>query len=88
MWLHDEASPFIRSVQRMLDGRISDTLEGRALSHALDKVRERDKICKTSQVDIFSSSWGPNDDGETVEGPGRLASLALEKGVREGRGGR
>jgi len=61
---------------RMLDGRISDTLEGRALSHALDKV------------DIFSSSWGPNDDGETVEGPGRLASLALEKGVREGRGGR
>ena len=73
----------------MLDGRISDTLEGRALSHALDKVREGGlKICKTSQVDIFSSSWGPNDDGETVEGPGRLASLALEKGVREGRGGR
>ena len=72
----------------MLDGRISDTLEGRALSHALDQVRLKDKIDKIFQVDIFSSSWGPNDDGETVEGPGRLASLALQKGVREGRGGR
>ena len=61
---------------RMLDGRISDTLEGLALSFALDKV------------DIFSSSWGPNDDGATVEGPGRLAALALRKGVEEGRGGR
>ena len=72
----------------MLDGRISDTLEGRALSHALDQVGEKDKIDKTFKVDIFSSSWGPNDDGETVEGPGRLASLALQKGVREGRAGR
>ena len=32
---------------RMLDGEISDTIEGLALSHALDKVH------------IFSSSWGP-----------------------------
>jgi hypothetical protein len=39
---------------RMLDGRISDTLEGRALSFALHSV------------DIFSSSWGPSDDGATV----------------------
>lgn len=60
---------------RMLDGKISDTIEGLALSFALDKV------------DIFSSSWGPNDDGSTVEGPGKLASEALEKGVRTGRGG-
>ena len=29
----------VKYLQRMLDGRISDTLEGRALSHALDKVR-------------------------------------------------
>ena len=61
---------------RMLDGTISDQLEARALSFALD------------QVDIFSSSWGPSDDGETVEGPGRLAAAALEKGAREGRAGR
>ena len=40
------------------------------------------------KVDIFSSSWGPNDDGATVEGPGRLATKALERGIREGRGGK
>lgn len=28
-------------------------------------------------VDIYSASWGPNDDGKTVEGPGRLAQKAL-----------
>ncbi|XP_023333546.1 neuroendocrine convertase 1 isoform X2 [Eurytemora carolleeae] len=61
---------------RLLDGKISDELEGKALSWALDKV------------DIFSSSWGPNDDGATVEGPGRLATKALERGIREGRGGK
>ena len=48
---------------RVLDGKISDELEGRALSWALDKV------------DIYSSSWGPDDDGKTVEGPGREATL-------------
>ena len=31
----------VKYLQRMLDGRISDTLEGRALSHALDKVRRQ-----------------------------------------------
>jgi len=61
---------------RMLDGKISDTMEGLALSYALDKV------------DIFSSSWGPSDDGATVEGPGRLASEALKKGTDEGRFGK
>ena len=48
---------------RVLDGKISDELEGRALSWALDKV------------DIYSSSWGPDDDGKTVEGPGSIFLL-------------
>ena len=61
---------------RILDGKISDELEGKALSWALDKV------------DIFSSSWGPNDDGATVEGPGRMALKGLEMGVGKGRGGK
>ena len=46
---------------------------GMALSYALDKV------------DIVSSSWGPSDDGATVEGPGKLASEALFKGATQGR---
>ena len=32
-------------------------------------------------MDIFSASWGPNDDGKTVEGPGRMALTALVNGV-------
>uniref|UniRef100_A0A8C2PT04 Neuroendocrine convertase 1 n=1 Tax=Cyprinus carpio TaxID=7962 RepID=A0A8C2PT04_CYPCA len=39
-------------------------------------------------VDIYSASWGPNDDGKTVEGPGRLAQKAFEYGIQKGRGGK
>ena len=35
--------------------------------------------------DIFSMSWGPSDDGTQIDGPGRLASLALEDGITKGR---
>jgi furin len=31
-------------------------------------------------------SWGPDDDGKTVDGPGRLASRAFFQGVSDGRG--
>ena len=34
-----------------------------------------------SQMDIFSNSWGPVDNGALVEHPGALASKALEIGV-------
>ena len=61
---------------RMLDGVITDRLEMEALTTGLDLV------------DIYSSSWGPSDDGETVEGPGRLASMGILKGVKEGRQGK
>ncbi|CAF4828773.1 unnamed protein product [Pieris macdunnoughi] len=61
---------------RMLDGRITDRVEGEALGFAWDKV------------DIYSASWGPNDDGKTVEGPGKLALEAFKRGVERGRGGK
>lgn len=32
-------------------------------------------------VDIYSASWGPTDDGVTVDGPGRLAQEALRRGI-------
>ena len=51
-----------------------------------------------SSVDIFkvmyyllspvSSSWGPNDDGKTVDGPGKLASRAFQQGIYRGRDGK
>jgi len=39
-------------------------------------------------IAIFSSSWGPNDDGKTVERPGVLAHRAILKGISTGRGGK
>nr|CAD7435669.1 unnamed protein product [Timema monikensis] len=56
---------------RLLDGFVNDRVEGTALGYAHDKV------------DIYSASWGPNDDGKTVEGPGTLALEAIERGVKE-----
>jgi len=55
----------------MLDGVVTDSLEAKALSFNLH------------HIDVFSASWGPSDDGTTLERPGRLASAAFEKGIRE-----
>ncbi|KAL1490904.1 hypothetical protein ABEB36_011579 [Hypothenemus hampei] len=61
---------------RMLDGLVTDRIEGTALGYAQD------------MVDIYSASWGPNDDGKTVDGPGRLAMEAMERGIKKGRNGK
>ncbi|XP_038074037.1 neuroendocrine convertase 1-like [Patiria miniata] len=61
---------------RMLEGKVTDAVEGASLSHALD------------HIDIFSVSWGPTDDGETTDGPGPLSSKALEAGIKLGRNGK
>ena len=42
----------------------------------------------TDHVDIYSSSWGPNDDGKTVDGPGKLATRAFKNGITRGRDGK
>ena len=55
----------------MLDGVVSDRVEASSLIYALD------------QVDIYSASWGPTDDGKTVEGPGRLTRQSLHRGVTQ-----
>jgi subtilisin family serine protease len=38
--------------------------------------------------DIYSNSWGPNDDGRRLEKPGRLTLRAMEEAVTNGRGGK
>lgn len=55
----------------MLDGRVTDHLEASAIAF------------NHTYVDVYSASWGPNDDGKTVEGPGPLAMKAFEKGITE-----
>jgi subtilisin-like proprotein convertase family protein/subtilisin family serine protease len=42
---------------------------------------------KNDFIHIKSNSWGPFDDARRLEGPGPLATAALENGVKEGRGG-
>ncbi|XP_067169162.1 proprotein convertase subtilisin/kexin type 4 [Apteryx mantelli] len=60
---------------RMLDGLITDIVEAQSLSF------------HPQHIHIYSASWGPEDDGKTVNGPGVLAMEAFYKGVTNGRGG-
>ncbi|XP_037816406.1 furin-like protease 1 isoform X2 [Lucilia sericata] len=61
---------------RMLDGDVTDAVEARSLS------------LNPQHIDIYSASWGPDDDGKTVDGPGELASRAFIEGVTKGRNGK
>ncbi|KAI5651344.1 subtilase family domain-containing protein [Phthorimaea operculella] len=61
---------------RMLDGLVNDAVEAKALAF------------NTHHIDIYSASWGPEDDGKTVDGPGPLARRAFINGVTNGRGGK
>lgn len=38
-------------------------------------------------IDIYSASWGPTDDGKTVDGPRNATMRAIVRGVNEGRRG-
>lgn len=38
--------------------------------------------------DIYSCSWGPPDDGQSMEGPGVLIRKAMVNGVQKGRAGK
>uniref|UniRef100_A0A674HQF0 Neuroendocrine convertase 2 n=1 Tax=Taeniopygia guttata TaxID=59729 RepID=A0A674HQF0_TAEGU len=39
-------------------------------------------------IDIYSASWGPTDNGKTVDGPRELTLQAMADGVNKGRGGK
>ena len=66
----------------MLDGSVTDVVEGHSLAF------------RQNHIDIYSSSWGPDDDGRTLDGPGPLAKRAFKMGVetvrqgKRGKGGR
>merc|ERR1719266_3208575 len=61
---------------RMLDGIVNDAVEARAIG------------LNPNHIDIYSASWGPEDDGKTVDGPGPLARKAFVNGITRGRNGR
>ncbi|XP_029937935.1 proprotein convertase subtilisin/kexin type 6 [Myripristis murdjan] len=60
---------------RMLDGDVTDIVEAKSLG------------IRPDYIDIYSASWGPKDDGKTVDGPGLLAKQAFEFGIKKGRKG-
>lgn len=51
--------------------KASDADEARALSYALN------------HIDIYSNSWGPNDLGFAVAGPGFYTQRVLQDGVEK-----
>jgi len=61
---------------RMLSGPVTDATEAASLNYAKE------------MVDIYSNSWGPSDDGRTVEQPGLLVYKALSSGAQYGRNGK
>lgn len=61
---------------RMLDQPyMTDLIEANSMGH------------KPDMIHIYSASWGPTDDGKTVDGPRNATMRAIVKGVNEGRGG-
>lgn len=50
---------------------MTDLIEANAMGHM------------PNDIDIYSASWGPTDDGKTVDGPRNMTMRAIVKGVNE-----
>jgi kexin len=61
---------------RILSGTITDIDEAAALNY------------QYHNTSIYSCSWGPPDDGRSMESPSYLIERAILNGVQNGRGGR
>jgi kexin len=61
---------------RILSGPITDVDEAAALNYGFQ------------DVSIYSCSWGPPDDGKSMEGPGYLIQKAFLNGIQNGRDGK
>lgn len=55
----------------MLDGEVTDAVEAQSLG------------LSPNHIHIYSASWGPEDDGKTVDGPAHLAEEAFYRGVSQ-----
>ncbi len=61
---------------RILSGSITDADEAASLNYGYN------------QTSIYSCSWGPVDDGRSMEAPGYLIKKAVLNGVQNGRSGK
>ncbi|MBI4560230.1 MAG: S8 family serine peptidase [Candidatus Hydrogenedentes bacterium] len=66
---------------RLIAGPITSAQEAQGLGYLVDPVNPGDRIS------ISSNSWGPSDDGATVDTFGPLTAAALDDAVTNGRGG-
>jgi len=60
---------------RLISCSLTDTKEANAISH------------ERQSIDIYSNSWGPSDNGRTLEAPGPLTLAVFESDAYLGRGG-
>lgn len=60
---------------RLISQEETDVEESEAMLHRNDLIH------------VKNNSWGPNDDGKTLEGPGVLTAAAFQDAVENGRGG-
>ncbi|MEK7953715.1 S8 family serine peptidase [Luteolibacter soli] len=60
---------------RLIAAATTDAQEAEAMAYLPDLIQ------------VKTNSWGPNDDGATLEGPGALTKAALATATSSGRGG-
>ena len=61
---------------RILSAPITDSDEAIALNYAFQNTS------------IYSCSWGPPDDGKSMEGPSYIVKKSVVNGIQNGRGGK
>uniref|UniRef100_A0AAQ4RSI0 P/Homo B domain-containing protein n=1 Tax=Gasterosteus aculeatus aculeatus TaxID=481459 RepID=A0AAQ4RSI0_GASAC len=66
-----QSTPRRRQQRRvcMLDGEVTDVVEAHSLS------------LNPQHIHIYSASWGPEDDGKSLDGPAKLAKEAFLQGI-------
>ena len=52
---------------------------------ATDMTESKALMFNRDYIDIYSNSWGPDDRGFLVKGPGRATQATLEEGAKEAR---
>lgn len=67
--------PLLQGIRMLDQPYMTDLIEANSMGHEPNKIH------------IYSASWGPTDDGKTVDGPRNATMRAIVQGVNEGRNG-
>lgn len=78
----------LKEVQEPIQPPTKEDMHFQKTNASRDALEAQAFSVNPQHVDIYTSSWGPEDNGATVGGPGPLARQALETGARTGRGGK